>query len=96
MTGRSIISADFNSDNWPTGHCFSTDLYSRNVNCKIFPPKRLREIRTLIKHRVAIVKIRTMVKNEVHALIHPFAHRLMVLVLRLKMMLQISTWPLRV
>jgi hypothetical protein len=27
------------------------------------------EIRTLIRHRVAIVKIRTMVKNEVHALV---------------------------
>jgi hypothetical protein len=39
------------------------------------PPKHLREIRTLFRHRVAIVKIRTMVKNEVRALLdkHGFA-----------------------
>ena len=33
------------------------------------PPKELREIRALIRHRASIVKIRTMVKNKVHALI---------------------------
>ncbi len=44
-------------------------LRSNLVAESYVPPKHLREIRTLIRHRVAIVKIRTMVKNEVHALI---------------------------
>jgi transposase len=33
------------------------------------PPRELREIKALIRHRASIVKIRTMVKNKVHALI---------------------------
>jgi transposase len=33
------------------------------------PPKELREIRALIRHRVSLVKIGTMLKNRVHALI---------------------------
>ena len=44
-------------------------LRSNLVAESYVPPKHLRQIRTLIRHRVAIVKIRTMVKNEVHALI---------------------------
>ena len=45
-------------------------LRSNLVAESYVPPKHLREIRTLVRHRVAIVKIRTMVKNEVHALIN--------------------------
>jgi transposase len=50
-------------------------LRSNLVAESYVPPKPLRDIRTLIRHRVAIVKIRTMVKNEVHALVdkHGFA-----------------------
>jgi transposase len=33
------------------------------------PAKPLREIRALIRHRVAVVKIRTMVKNQMHAIV---------------------------
>lgn len=33
------------------------------------PPKEMREIRSLVRHRVSIVKLRTMVKNKVHALV---------------------------
>jgi transposase len=33
------------------------------------PPRELREIRALIRHRASTVKIRSMVKNKVHALI---------------------------
>jgi len=36
------------------------------------PPKELREIRALIRHRASIVKIRTMVKNKIHALIDKY------------------------
>jgi transposase len=33
------------------------------------PPKEMREIRSLVRHRVSIVKLRTMVKNKVHVLV---------------------------
>jgi len=33
------------------------------------PPKEMREIRSLVRHRVSIVKLRTMVKNKVHTLV---------------------------
>ena len=33
------------------------------------PPAELREVRALVRHRLAIVKIRTMVKNKIHSLI---------------------------
>jgi len=33
------------------------------------PPKELREVRALVRHRLSTVKTRTMVKNKIHALI---------------------------
>ena len=33
------------------------------------PPKEMREIRSLVRHRLSIVKLRSMVKNKVHALV---------------------------
>jgi transposase len=50
-------------------------LRSNLVAESYVPPKQLREIRALIRHRVGIVKIRTMVKNQVHAIVdkHGFA-----------------------
>ena len=52
------------------------DLLRANLlSASYVPPKHLREIRALVRHRVGIVKIRTMVKNEVHVLVdtHGFA-----------------------
>ncbi len=39
------------------------------------PPKPLRELRNLLRHRASIVKIRTMVKNNVHALVDKYGYR---------------------
>jgi transposase len=33
------------------------------------PPKEMREIRSLVRHRLSIVKLRSMTKNKVHALV---------------------------
>lgn len=51
-------------------------LRSNLVAESYVPPKHLREIRALVRHRVGIVKIRTMVKNEIHAIVdkHGFRH----------------------
>ncbi|MHB2036731.1 MAG: IS110 family RNA-guided transposase, partial [Nitrososphaerales archaeon] len=46
-------------------HLLRSDLIAESY----VPPQELREIRALIRHRLSIVKIRTMVKNKVHALI---------------------------
>ena len=65
---KAIASAKIKSDKVDArilAHLLRSNLVAESY----VPPKRLREIRTLIRHRVAIVKIRTMVKNEVHALI---------------------------
>jgi transposase len=39
------------------------------------PPKHLREIRALIRHRAGIVKIRTMAKNNIHALVDKYGFK---------------------
>ena len=36
------------------------------------PPRQLRQVRALIRHRSSLVKVRTMVKNEVHAIIDKY------------------------
>ena len=33
------------------------------------PPKEMRDIRSLVRHRLSIVKLRTMTKNKIHALV---------------------------
>jgi transposase len=71
---KAIASAKIKSDKVDArilAHLLRSNLVAESY----VPPKHLREIRTLVRHRVAIVKIRTMVKNEVHALIdkHGFA-----------------------
>ena len=33
------------------------------------PPKEMREIRSLVRHRLSIVKLRSMTKNKIHALV---------------------------
>lgn len=46
-------------------HLLRSDLIAESY----VPPMDLREIRALIRHRLSIVKIRTMVKNKIHSLI---------------------------
>jgi transposase len=65
---KAIASAKIKSDKVDArilAHLLRSNLIAESY----VPTKPLREIRTLVRHRIAIVKIRTMVKNEVHALI---------------------------
>jgi transposase len=39
------------------------------------PPNYLREIRSLVRHRLSLVKIRTMEKNKVHAILDKYGYR---------------------
>ena len=65
---KAIASARIKSDKVDArilAHLLRTDLIPE---CYV-PPKDMREIRSLVRHRLSIVKLRTMVKNEAHALI---------------------------
>jgi transposase len=71
---KAIASAKIKSDKIDArilAHLLRSNLVAESY----VPPKHLREIRALIRHRVGIVKIRTMVKNQVHAIVdkHGFA-----------------------
>jgi len=44
-------------------HTYSEATWSK---CYV-PPKELREIRALVRHRASLVRMRTTVKNRVHA-----------------------------
>jgi len=72
---KAIASARIKSDKVDArilAHLLRSNLIAESY----VPPKHLREIRALVRHRAGIVKIRTMVKNEIHALIdkHGFKH----------------------
>jgi transposase len=65
---RAIASARIKSDKVDArilAHLLRTDLIPE---CYV-PPKEMREIRSLVRHRLSIVKLRTMVKNKAHALV---------------------------
>lgn len=65
---KAIASARIKSDKVDArilAHLLRTDLIPE---CYV-PPKEMREIRSLVRHRQSIVKLRTMVKNKVHALV---------------------------
>jgi transposase len=65
---KAIASARIKSDKVDArilAHLLRTDLIPE---CYV-PPKDMREIRSLVRHRLSIVKLRTMVKNKAHALI---------------------------
>jgi transposase len=65
---KAIASARIKSDKVDArilAHLLRTDLIPE---CYV-PPKEMREIRSLVRHRLSIVKLRTMVKNKAHALI---------------------------
>ena len=65
---KAIASARIKSDKVDArilAHLLRTDLIPE---CYV-PPKEMREIRSLVRHRLSTVKLRTMVKNKVHALV---------------------------
>jgi len=65
---KAIASARIKSDKVDArilAHLLRTDLIPE---CYV-PPKEMREIRSLVRHRLSIVKLRTMVKNKAHALV---------------------------
>jgi transposase len=65
---KAIASAKIKSDKVDArilAHLLRSNLVAESY----VPSKPLREIRALIRHRVAIVKIRTMVKNQIHAIV---------------------------
>jgi transposase len=65
---KAIASAKIKSDKVDArilAHLLRSNLIAESY----VPGKPLREIRALIRHRVAIVKIRTMVKNQIHAIV---------------------------
>jgi transposase len=65
---KAIASAKIKSDKVDArilAHLLRSNLIAESY----VPVKPLREIRALIRHRVAIVKIRTMVKNQTHAIV---------------------------
>lgn len=65
---KAIASARIKSDKVDArilAHLLRTNLIPQ---CYL-PPKEMREIRSLVRHRVSIVKLRTMVKNKVHTLV---------------------------
>lgn len=65
---KAIASARIKSDKVDArilAHLLRTDLIPE---CYV-PPKDMREIRSLVRHRLSIVKLRTIVKNKVHALV---------------------------
>ena len=65
---KAIASARIKSDKVDArilAHLLRTNLIPE---CYV-PSREMREIRSLVRHRLSIVKLRTMVKNKVHALI---------------------------
>ena len=65
---KAIASARIKSDKVDArilAHLLRTDLIPE---CYV-PPKEMREIRSLVRHRLSIVKLRTVVKNQVHSLV---------------------------
>jgi transposase len=65
---RAIASAKIKSDKIDArilAHLLRSNLVAESY----VPTKPLREVRALIRHRVGIVKIRTIVKNQVHAIV---------------------------
>jgi len=65
---KAIASARIKSDKVDArilAHLLRSNLIAESY----VPPKEMREIRALIRHRASIIKVRTMVKNKVHAFI---------------------------
>ena len=74
MKTKAIASARVKTDKVDAqilAHLLRADLVAESY----VPPKQLREIRALIRHRLSLLKMRTMVKNKVHALTDKYGYR---------------------
>jgi len=52
-------------------HLLRADLIAESY----VPPENVREIRALVRHRLSLVQMRTMVKNKVHAITDKYGYR---------------------
>jgi len=71
---KAIASAKMKSDKVDArilAHLLRSDLVAESY----VPPKELRKVRALKGHRSSIVKMRTMIKNRVHALIDTYGFK---------------------
>ena len=74
MKTKAIASAKVKTDKVDArilAHLLRTDLVAESY----VPPKQIREIRALIRHRLSLMRMRTMVKNKVHALTDKYGYR---------------------
>ncbi|MCL2868960.1 MAG: IS110 family transposase [Candidatus Bathyarchaeota archaeon] len=74
MKTKAIASARVKTDKVDAkilAHLLRADLVAESY----VPPKQLRDIRALVRHRLSLTKIRTMVKNKVHALTDKYGYR---------------------
>jgi transposase len=74
MKTKAIASARVKTDKVDArilAHLLRADLVAESY----VPPVSLREMRALVRHRLSLVKMRTMVKNKVHALTDKYGYR---------------------
>jgi transposase len=74
MKTKAIASARVKTDKVDAkilAHLLRADLVAESY----VPPQQIREIRALIRHRLSLMKMRTMVKNKVHALTDKYGYR---------------------
>jgi transposase len=74
MKTKAIASARIKTDKVDAqilAHLLRTDLVAESY----VPPKQIREIRALMRHRLSLLKMRTMVKNKVHSLTDKYGYR---------------------
>jgi len=74
MKTKAIASAKVKTDKVDArilAHLLRADLVAESY----VPPKQIREIRALIRHRLSLMKMRTMVKNKVHSLTDKYGYR---------------------
>lgn len=71
---KAIVSARTKSDKIDArilAHLLRGDLAAESY----VPPKELKVVRALVRHRMSLLRVRTMVKNRVHALIDKYGYR---------------------
>jgi len=74
MKTKAIASARIKSDKVDArilAHLLRSNLIAESY----VPPKEMREIRALVRHRLSLVKMRTMLKNRVHAITDRYGYR---------------------
>jgi len=74
MKTKAIASAKVKTDKVDArilAHLLRADLVAESY----VPPKQIREIHALIRHRLSLTKMRIMIKNKVHALTDKYGYR---------------------